>query len=174
MTISFKVFAIFGFLWHHLTILLPFHLITLIALLHSTLLHSYPVHVPLKKNGYPPSKSGRFSVNLYPIVRRIFHPICIINLLELMTKVFIFVSRTWFCSTNKPISIHYLWKCDWTIMIFHQFDVGHNQFYPWMFLKDLASTIFLLQLKPKNGFKLKTGFDFRRSVSVRLTYWLQL
>ena len=28
--------------------------------------------------------------------------------------------------------------------------------------------------KPKNGFKLKTGFDFRRSVSVRLTFWLQL
>ena len=26
----------------------------------------------------------------------------------------------------------------------------------------------------KNGFKLKTGFDFRRSVSVRLTFWLQL
>ena len=25
-----------------------------------------------------------------------------------------------------------------------------------------------LELKPKNGFKLKTGFDFRRSVSVRL------
>ena len=23
-----------------------------------------------------------------------------------------------FCSTNKTISIHYLWKCDWTIMIF--------------------------------------------------------
>ena len=26
----------------------------------------------------------------------------------------------------------------------------------------------------ENGFKLKTGFDFRRSVSVRLTFWLQL
>ena len=39
-----------------------------------------------------------------------------------------------------------------------------------MFLK--SSTIFLLHLeqKPKNGFKLKTGFDFRRSVSVRLTF----
>ena len=24
----------------------------------------------------------------------------------------------YFCSTNKPISTHYLWKCDWTIMIF--------------------------------------------------------
>ena len=43
-----------------------------------------------------------------------------------------------------------------------------------MFLK--SSTIFLLhlELNPKNGFKLKTGFDFRRSVSVRLTFWLQL
>ena len=32
-----------------------------------------------------------------------------------------------------------------------------------------SSTIFLLhlELKPKNGFKLKTGFEFRRSVSVR-------
>ena len=28
--------------------------------------------------------------------------------------------------------------------------------------------------KPENGFKLKTGFDFRWSVSVRLTFWLQL
>ena len=46
-----------------------------------------------QKNGYPPSKSGRFSVNLYPIVRHIFHPICI-NLLELNTNVFIFFSRT--------------------------------------------------------------------------------
>ena len=26
----------------------------------------------------------------------------------------------------------------------------------------------------KNGFKLKTGFDFRQSVSVQLTFWLQL
>ena len=43
-----------------------------------------------------------------------------------------------------------------------------------MFLK--SSTIFLLhlELKPKNGFKLKIGFDFRRSVSVWLTFWLQL
>ena len=34
----------------------------------------------------------------------------------------IFFNRTrpgfYFCSTNKPISTHYLWKCDWTIMIF--------------------------------------------------------
>ena len=45
------------------------------------------------KNSYPPSKSGRFSVNLYPIVRHIFHRICI-NLLELNTKVFIFFSCT--------------------------------------------------------------------------------
>ena len=39
-----------------------------------------------------------------------------------------------------------------------------------MFL--MSSTIFLLhlELKPENGFKLKTGFDFRRSVSVRLTF----
>ena len=36
-----------------------------------------------------------------------------------------------------------------------------------MFLK--SSTIFLLylELKPENSIKLKTGFDFRRSVSVR-------
>ena len=35
-----------------------------------------------------------------------------------------------------------------------------------------SSNIFLhhLELKPKNVFKLKTGFDFRRSVSVRLTF----
>ena len=26
--------------------------------------------------------------------------------------------------------------------------------------------------KPENGFKLKTGFDLRRSVSVRLTFWV--
>ena len=38
MTISFKDFAIFGFLWHPLTIS-PHNL----ALLHSTLQHSYPV-----------------------------------------------------------------------------------------------------------------------------------
>ena len=39
-----------------------------------------------------------------------------------------------------------------------------------MFLK--SSTIFLLhlELKPENGFKSKTGFDYRRSVSVRLTF----
>ena len=43
-----------------------------------------------QKTVYPPSKSGRFSVNLYPIVRHIFHPICI-NLLELNTKVFHFL-----------------------------------------------------------------------------------
>ena len=64
-----------------------------------------------QKNGYPPSKSGRFSVNLhvYPIVRHSFHPICI-NLLELNTKLFIFFSCTvqGFCTTNKPISTHYL------------------------------------------------------------------
>ena len=48
----------------------------------------------ISKNGYPPSKTGRFSVNLYPIVIHILHPICI-NLLELNTKVFIFsFSRT--------------------------------------------------------------------------------
>ena len=44
-----------------------------------------------------------------------------------------------------------------------------------MFLE--SSTIFLLhlELKHKNSFKLKTGFDFRQwSVSVRLTFWLQL
>ena len=42
-----------------------------------------------------------------------------------------------------------------------------------LFLK--SSTIFLLhlELKPENGFKLKTGFDIRRSVSIRLTFWLQ-
>ena len=40
VTISFKSFARFGFLWHHLTILSPRNL----ALLHFTLLHSlYPV-----------------------------------------------------------------------------------------------------------------------------------
>ena len=35
-----------------------------------------------------------------------------------------------------------------------------------------SSTIFLLhlELKPKNGFKLKTGFDCKRSVLVRLTF----
>ena len=77
-----------------------------------------------------------------------------------------------FCSTNKPISIHYLWKSDWTIMsLINLMLVMINL--P-MFLK--SSTIFLLhlELKPKNGLKLKTGFDFRRSVSVQLTFWLQL
>ena len=46
-----------------------------------------------KKTVILPPIPGRFSVNLYPIVRHIFHPICI-NLLELNTKVFIFFSRT--------------------------------------------------------------------------------
>ena len=43
-----------------------------------------------------------------------------------------------------------------------------------MFLQSLTIFLLYLELKSKNGFKLKTGFDFRRSVSVRLTIWLQL
>ena len=42
----------------------------------------------------PPNPVGfRLTYIPYPIVRHIFHPICI--LLELNTKVFIFFSRTW-------------------------------------------------------------------------------
>ena len=78
------------------------------------------------ENGYPPSKSGRFSVKLYPIVRHIFHPICI-NLLELNTNMFIFSVVQGFCR-NKHISIHYLWWLNNNE--FNQFDVGHDQFYP--------------------------------------------
>ena len=74
-----------------------------------------------------------------------------------------------FCSTNKPISTHYLWKCDWTIMIFINLMVVMISF------THVFKVLLLhLELKPQNVFKLKTGFNFRRSVSVRLTFWLQL
>ena len=36
--------------------------------------------------------------------------------------------------------------------------------------KVFSNILFHLELKPENGFKLKTGFDFGRSVSVRLTF----
>ena len=65
----------------------------------------------------PPNPVGFRLTYRYPIARHIFHLICI-NLLELNTKVLIFSVVPGFCSTNKPISIHYLWKCDRTIMIF--------------------------------------------------------
>ena len=119
-----------------------------------------------------PPKPCQFSVNLYPILRHIFHPICInlpwikhqsVNFLQ-SYKGFVVLVSLFPLIIFENVTEQYMIFINLMVVMISFTHV----------LK--SSTIFLLhlELKPENGFKLKTGFDFRRSVSVRLTFWLQL